>query len=276
MGFNREEFEANDNETANEALDSSRLADRILGNLEIVDDDESEDYMGEVDKRLEVTSYYRELLRGSLFEANSEAARIVEKEVKKYVRERVEILLGIKTVTEKVTAPAPLPFDEQEVTALKMLASKLIGNPALASERKPQEPVLRQVAAPKPAPAPVIARRPTPAAPAPVEKKAKASEPKASAPAAPVAPVVAAPKAPPAEPEQPTKKGRVAGSISKTVVNPETGTEVEITVPKIQRPRGALPFPSAQQMSLITAQQANQSVMNAQSSPGFADLFKDS
>jgi hypothetical protein len=239
---------------AEPATSPAGIADRLVANLSapLEEDAVDDDYMGEVDKRLEVTTYYRELLRGSLFGVDTEASRVVEKEVRRFVRDRVEILLGIRADDAPKAPPFVLPFSEQEVEALKLLAARLIANPSIArpaSEKKP-EPTVRQASAPVTKAPPTIVRRP----PRPL-----------------ALPVVTAPAARPDEPK--SKRGARAQAVKKTVVNPETGKAVEITKPRVQRPAGALPFPSPQEMEAITAQQASHAVsLSAQGRTGTVEL----
>src|ERR1022692_3692867 len=52
-------------------------------------------YMNDVDMRLEVASYYRELLKAPMFNEATEASLIVEKQIRDFVRNQLGILFGI-------------------------------------------------------------------------------------------------------------------------------------------------------------------------------------
>lgn len=203
------------------------------------DDDDS--YMDEVDKRLEITNYYRELLRGSLFGQNTEAAQTVEREVRRFVRQRIEILLGIRPAAEKQAAVAPFPFSDSEVMALRMFAERLLATPA-AVKAEPATPELRKASAPPMKQAPSLNRRAAPFPPsqlAAVAKK-KPEPPKAAA---------------------KTDNAAAPLEIEKQVAHPETGEMVKIKTQRVQRPAGQLPFPTTSaEMEMLTAQQSQQSV----------------
>ena len=125
--------------------------------------------LADVDTRLEIADYYRAILRQSFFRAETATAKIVDREIRTFVRERLEILLGIRAKKEASPPPVESPFDEEEVAALKLLAEKVIRRPTVLSApqirqvspplpKKPTpvelapKPQLRQVPAPAPAP----------------------------------------------------------------------------------------------------------------------------
>lgn len=227
------EFETDDDEV-------SQRADDLIRDMEPKPAPEEEgwdeDYMGEVDKRMEITSYYRALLHGHLFDSDtSEAAQTVEKEVQHFVRRRLEVLLGMRSAV----APAPAQvFSPDEIAALKMFAGKLLAKPEVlqtpAEKKTPPEPTLKQVQAPPAAAKPV--RR----APKPVQKPALVSAPTvrptvAIRKEAPKPPVPAAtPPAVPALPEAP---------VIRQTTRPD-GVVVDIKAQRRQRPSTAVPFPT--------------------------------
>lgn len=119
MGFNEEEF--------------SSTADEVLEQVTDVSNNKSEDGDLSLDvvKRLEIASYYMAMLNDSLFENNSsESASIVEKEVKAFIRDRLELLVGIKKDQKSISST----FNEQEVQVLKMLINKVLGKPSLITK----------------------------------------------------------------------------------------------------------------------------------------------
>src|SRR5262249_21609094 len=59
--------------------------------------------LSEVERRLEIASHYRLLLQDRLFESTSLAARQVEAEVRAFVKERLEILVGMRQPTTAQT-----------------------------------------------------------------------------------------------------------------------------------------------------------------------------
>lgn len=113
--------------------------------------DDIDDQLEDVEQRLELASYYRVFLNDNPFNDDSPAATIVGDELKEFVKGRLRVLLGLRAEPTQVK-PVELPFNEDEVKALKMIAAKVTGKPALLeSKPKPKEPSIRKVEAPKPA-----------------------------------------------------------------------------------------------------------------------------
>ena len=84
----------------------------------------------EAEERLLTAQYYRVLLGNSFFDDDSATAEKVEKEIRAFVRGRMEVLLGIRQ--ENATAPSNLPFSEEEVDALRHVAARVLEKPAIA------------------------------------------------------------------------------------------------------------------------------------------------
>lgn len=211
-------------------------------------------YLTDVDRRLEVAQYYRELLRSSLFSEDGTSATIVEREVRAFVRSRLEVLLSIRRDKEP---PPPSQFSETEVQALKIIIRELMKRPDVFSstkERKPVAPSIRQT---------VVVAEP------PVVQKAVAPLPRVTPPTPPRSPVeapkvVSKPPEPTPEKKRPGRKPGPQTSLKKTVVD-RAGEEHEIEVQRIQRPTGAVPFPS--NMEAATAVSAMNAVAASNRNP---------
>jgi hypothetical protein len=83
--------------------------------------------MFEAQARIEQANLYQTLLNHDLFGPGSARQNILEKvqaEVKEFVLIRLEELLGMKSSAKEVAFA--LPFDEEEVSALKALATKVL------------------------------------------------------------------------------------------------------------------------------------------------------
>ncbi len=219
--------------------------------------------MREVDVRLDVTAHYRELLRGSLFATETEAGAIVEEEIRRFVRNRIEVLLGIRQETNSNAFTGP------EVTALKVWAKHIL------SEMGPEDNNTIPV---PPAPKRTVrAEAPPRVAPSVMARPAPASSPP-SAPKLPARPVEAPVVAATPEPQGVKPKGK-SGSKGKklkvtTTVDHFTKEVTELTVPT-ERPSGALPFPSEHSMSAIMESQAMQAASAGEARmglPGFVNL----
>lgn len=117
--------------------------------------------MAAVEERLAVAQYYRLLLNDSLFNDGSPAAQRVEKEIRKFVRGRLEVLMGVRPEIERQKAQDV--FSDNEVVVLKQIAAKALEmaqKAANAATAQPSAPTLKKVAAPEPEP-------PAPTKPAP-------------------------------------------------------------------------------------------------------------
>jgi hypothetical protein len=129
-----------------------------------------EDIMSEAEKRFAKAKYYEILIKQPIFDSDDSGNAVdVTKEIQDFARDRLTVLLGLKSeakIAESV-------FSDEEVLVLKKLVAKLLKKPDIAG-MQPAEPVLRKAQGPK---GPVL------------------SKPTVAKPQAPK--TVAAPKAPP-------------------------------------------------------------------------------
>jgi len=115
-------------------------------------EEEEQDVVGEAMVRLEQARLYDMLIKHDLFDgvkANPIALKNVQKELKDYIVERLQILLGIKQQKTNQIASAPmrveLPFNMLEIQALKDLAYKLTkGATDGVSEKATAEAVFKE------------------------------------------------------------------------------------------------------------------------------------
>lgn len=227
-----------DNITAeDEDVQESSNVDEVLSSMDT--SEEVDEHFSEVEKRLETAQYYRMLLNDTLFSNASEAARVVEREIRDFVRTRLHVLLGLKNEV----SPVKSMFSDEEVAALKALAAKVMGKPVLLETRK---------VTPKPAlkvqTAPVIALK-APTKPAinkvsvtPVNSKA---------------PVKQAPKQSKSKelPEGYVRKGNKIFKPSGEL-NSE-GQEILLDVTPTVKSAKALPMPLGEAFTQISASQAS-------------------
>ena len=196
----------------------------------------------EVEKRFETAMYYRTLLKGSLFNETTEASRIVEDEARAFFKERLEVLLGIRT--PKPLAAEPI-FSKDEVAALKAVAKRLIAKPELTTA-KPSAPSLRQAPVPATAKPPVLTARSA-----------------VKAPRTTVAQPAVTKTVPKLNPDngviEDTGKIVQQGHKKYRIVKNDLGTEFRQDITGQGRPTAAVPMPMGDAMSAITeAQAANQ------------------
>lgn len=211
-------------DTDQEELDAA--VDEVVSQVEDRETEEVSDdqYMLEVDSRLEVAHFYRLLLRNSLFSEASDASEVVERKVRGFIRSQLEELMGIRQPAKVVEERKPMPADvlnDDEVRALKMVASKLIRKPELA-EVKP-------VSAPATPPAPKLAPKP------PAVKPAMVATAK---------PAVVTAKAPPGKKKPGPKRATPTEKVELVEHPDHPGHMVEQRKQKIQKPAGYVPMPT--------------------------------
>lgn len=91
------------------------------------EEDDIQTLMGDANLRLEQGRLYQMVLQGDIFadtNADPRAIKNVQREIRKFVRDRMEIMLGIRQEQAQQTIISS-PFNDMEVTVLKMLASKM-------------------------------------------------------------------------------------------------------------------------------------------------------
>lgn len=118
-------------------------------------------------ERLDIAACYRLLLNGSLFESNTPAARKVDGEIREFVCQRLEILMGVQPEVKAIlggVAMMQAAFTDSEVKVLKALV-KTVEKKMAEPKKEPEPesaPSLKKVSnetptekpAPPPAPAP--------------------------------------------------------------------------------------------------------------------------
>jgi hypothetical protein len=104
------------------------------------DFEEEQSLMDNARIRLEQGRLYEMLIKHSLFDgvdALPEAISNVEKEMKDFIMERLEILLGMKSEKQVEVQRVESPFNDMEVDALRMVASKITkGASATGAQRQ--------------------------------------------------------------------------------------------------------------------------------------------
>ena len=221
-------------------------------------------YMNDVDMRLEVASYYRELLKAPMFNEATEASLIVEKQIRDFVRNQLGILFGIQPVVTPITV-VKSPFNELEtatlqdlaalkpieITALKMVLAQVIK--ATHPPDTKAEVAVRKTNAPEVKPTPTITPRQGPQA------AGRPQQPQ-PAPVAP-APVKRGPGRPPKE--------------TITVIDPTTNQPRELKVVKeqVKNTRG-IPMPTGAALFRAQTMAAQASVDNMENKPEAAQVLR--
>jgi hypothetical protein len=102
--------------------------------------------------RIQQAKLYEILLSHSFFAPGSAEPEIqarVEAEIKEFVLERLEVLLGMRAPRSQQVAPAQLPFDEEQLAALAALANRALKRDSVP---QPITPTLNTVTVQQPVP----------------------------------------------------------------------------------------------------------------------------
>jgi hypothetical protein len=109
--------------------------------------DDEQDIVNNARTRLEQGRLYEMLINHNLFDgvnADPKAVSRVEKEIKEFITERLEILLGMRAEKERIEREVGYqsPFNDVEVQALKMMAATVTkGASSKAEPTKTQQPI---------------------------------------------------------------------------------------------------------------------------------------
>lgn len=129
------------NEHLQEMIEESPAQQPVMETLEEVDE-----AMSEAERRFEIAQYYKLLLKDSLFQNRNETADIVENEIRGFIRERLGVLLGVKTAPAATSGFTPdqvavlASFAELGEEAPEMLRA-LMGRITKKMDKKANKPV---------------------------------------------------------------------------------------------------------------------------------------
>ena len=185
--------------------------------------EESELDLADVDTRLETADYYRAILQHQFFDVKSEASVVVDREIRAFIKERLEVLLGIRSPK----ASAAQQFTPEEAQALKSIANVETVTALDAVAKKVMGKAGASLVQPA-APAPVVKKMPPPAAkPAKIPPARAKPVVKQIQPPAAKAKVVPEIKQPAPTPQIKKAEKKAIDGESQTYVNSE-GNEVTL------------------------------------------------
>jgi predicted transcriptional regulator len=228
-----------------------------------INSEEEDDFsavLSDANLRLQQGTLYQMVMNSNLFESmdvDPRAIKNVEREIKRFARERMEIMLGMRQERQEIVQHVQVasPFNSLEVKVLKDLASAAskgaTSRPEAEeiAERIERKTSITPIAAPKPAPAPNSLKA-NPGMPAP--------KPLAQKPAAPVQRKPAPAPAP--EPVDPNDMDAVMNGKMKKPLHEMTPAEIEAhnrEAAQRQRPRAknpsAAPIPTGDQLYMLHA-----------------------
>lgn len=211
-------------------------------NSEGLESAELDERFKDAEKRITIASYYKQLVKGGIFNDGTEEAAIIDAEIREFAHKRMTALLGMDENTESNQA---LGFTDIEISTLKQIANRAIerqtqpnANPVLKPIQSPifkAKESFKPLNKPVPTVTPQFAEIPfaTPIAQAVPVQQAKPSKPK------------------PYKEVTKEKKPGKAKKISKTPQVPHTET-----VSNIRATPTSLPMPTGAQYEQIMATQA--------------------
>lgn len=134
--------------TIMQAYDENPALDAVLQEVE----DEETDYtqvLNDANLRIEQGRLYQMIMNHDLFEgmdADPRAVANVQREIRKYARESMEVMLGMRQTTPAHAGPiVSSPFNDLEVDILKKLASKASGGATETPEANQVAEKIREV-----------------------------------------------------------------------------------------------------------------------------------
>lgn len=252
--FDDDEFVDTSTQTPTQDLEAEELIDPVD---DLIDDYDEE--MNEAEHKINLAGYYRQLAKGGIFKDKSEAAKIVDNEVRAFARERMAALLNLssKQAEEK---KIELPFTDGQVAVLQWLADRYHEKQQQAPQSQP------------------MMRSPAPPAQPQAAQPIKPALPQVTS-LAPPSTASKAPKKPQQQkrqtPVQKIVKGKAdysliadntpfeeGGKMYKLVTNPDNGQRVKLKVhmdQKVTSPH-RIPMPSVEAMGAVSMQQSHEAL----------------
>lgn len=111
-------------------------------------EEESESFEADANLRIELATLYKMIMNHDLFadtDADPRAVEVVTRGIRKFAREQVEIMLGMRSVAPK-TAIVSSPFNDIEVMVLKKLASTYSKGATETAEANKPQPAAKAIA----------------------------------------------------------------------------------------------------------------------------------
>lgn len=144
----------NDNFLDQDAYEDSDVIDSLIEESD--QDEQTSQFLSEALRRIEQAKLYEAMLSHQFFSPGSAREEIIDtvtREFKAFIMQRLEILLGIKQ-EQALQQQMQMPFSEEEVSALKALASRMVESKKRESVLT-SNPTVNQVSVQPSAPNPV-------------------------------------------------------------------------------------------------------------------------
>ena len=223
------------------------------------EDQNTAEIMSDANLRLEQGRLYQMVLQGNIFadtNADPKAIRNVQREIRKFVRERMETMLGIRQEQVAQETVVSSPFNDLEVQVLKMLASKMSkGETEKTAQQQPTGP-----SSPPPTPKKdgitSISGSLRPQATTPLRREAKPATNQAPKPA----PAKAAPKAKSAitNPDGSALQKPIDEMTAEELAAHDAAGFERRKNNYAAKPNNLMPHPSTDQLTMMYTMQANE------------------
>jgi hypothetical protein len=227
----------------------------VQGFIEIEEEDIDEQ-LSDVEKRLEIAAHFRLLLRDHLFsEPVTEAGLVVEKMVRSFIKGKLKVLLGIEPPPPERHLPPPSDFSTEQVEALRLVADKVLASQGGSGATRPQKEALQ----------PAVKK--AHATPPPVGPTLKTREVRETGPQAPPRKTSTSRSAPImdiADGPSIVKKG---GKVYSREVSPETGKEYLKDITPSVPAQNKVSQPTAEHANMVMAQHASEVLRGIHASP---------
>jgi hypothetical protein len=224
------------------------------------EEDDTFEIMSDAGLRLEQGRLYQMILQHDLFgvtDADPKAIRNVQREIRKFVRERMEIMLGIRQEQAIQETIVSSPFNDLEVTVLKMLADKM--SKGQTSQSQPPTPAPVPVAPKKDGISSISGQLRPNTNPAPIGKplsKTGKVIPKATVPAKPAAKPVQTKSA--LKPDESVLQKPVEEMTQEELAAYEAAAFERRSKNKAAMPNNLVPHPTPQALEMLYASQVQQ------------------
>lgn len=114
---------------------------------EQVEEEDYEAVLADANIRIDMASLYRMVMNHNLFEGldvDQRAVDTVQKQIRKFAKERLEVMLGMRQDNAAVSAQNSTPFNDLEVLVLKKLASQFSKGATESEAAKTPQPEVKQ------------------------------------------------------------------------------------------------------------------------------------
>lgn len=228
-------------------------------------EEEIDDQLSDVEKRLEIAAHFRLLLRDHLFaEPVSEAGLIVENLVRTFIKKKLKVLLGIEEAAPKAKVSDTLT--PNQIEALRLVADKVLSQQGRSSDDEQQvqeqkQPQIKKAPARSSTPEPALKSKPRAREQRPAPRRESSP---------PIPPSIAQPTTDMSDPDVIVKGGK----RYRREISPETGKEYLKDISEPVKSARRIPQPaSSAHYNQVAAIHAGETMRQIQANPILGTAF---